>query len=177
MRISIVAAMDKNWIIGKDGKLPWRIPEDLKRFRRITITHPIVMGRATAESLKKPLSQRVNIVLTSGGNDLPKEFYKVDSLREAIKMARNAGAEEVFFIGGAFVFRQAISIVDKMYLTFINHAFEGDTTFPVINWEEWNFTESIHVPKSENAPYEMYFATLERKLPINYADKKPPEED
>lgn len=178
MKLSIVAAMDKNWTIGKDGKLPWRIPLDLKHFRNITIGNPVVMGRKTAESLGKPLSKRVNIVLTGGGDNLQKEFYKVDSIREAIKLAKGAGADELFFIGGAFLFRQALSIVDRLYLTFIDGEFPGDTYFPMLNWDQWNFTDiERHYKGHEGLQNDLYFVVLERILPLDYANSKPPAED
>lgn len=127
--ISIIAAVDEKRGIGKNGKLPWHIPEDLQRFKEITTGHTVIMGRITFESIGKPLPNRVNIVITSQpqlispSNDL----ISVSSLDEAIE---KAGGGEIFIIGGGEIFNLAISKADKLYLTQIEGDFNCDTFFP-----------------------------------------------
>jgi dihydrofolate reductase len=137
--ISIIAALSENKVIGKDQALPWELPGDLKRFRRITKGHPVIMGRKSYEAIGKALPKRTNIVLTRNEDyELPdaKVFHK---LKDAIGFALELD-KEVFVIGGESIFRDALeqNLVDKMYLTHIHKDFEGDTFFPEFNNENWN---------------------------------------
>ena len=133
--ISIIAAIGKNRVIGKDNQLLWHIPDDLKRFKALTIGHPIIMGRKTFESivavLGKPLPGRTNIVVT---RDLLWQYDGVivaHSVEEAIEKARTCeGGEEIFIGGGAEIYRQALPLADKLYLTLIDDEKEGDSYFP-----------------------------------------------
>ena len=125
MKILIIAALDRNRVIGKDGKLPWHLPEDLKRFKRITSGHVVLMGRKTYESLGKPLPNRRNVVLSSQPLE-GVESYR--SLSEALQALE--GIDLVFIIGGGEVFRQALPIADGLYLTIVEGTHEGDAYFP-----------------------------------------------
>jgi dihydrofolate reductase len=120
--ISIIAALGKNRELGKQGALLWRIPEDLKRFKTLTVGHPVVMGRKTFESIGKPLPGRTNLVLSRAGM----------SLEEALKKAKDApGGEEIFIIGGAQIYEQALPFADRLYLTLIEaEASDADAFFP-----------------------------------------------
>ena len=121
----MIAALDRNRVIGRDGKLPWHISEDLKRFKRLTKGHVVLMGRKTYESLGKPLPDRRNIVLSSRA--IPDvESYR--SLAEALRALKDENT--VFIIGGGEVFRQALPIVDGLHLTIVDGKHEGDTFFP-----------------------------------------------
>ena len=121
----MIAALDRNRVIGRDGKLPWHISEDLKRFKRLTKGHVVLMGRKTYESLGKPLPDRRNIVLSSRA--IPDvESYR--SLAEALRALKDENT--VFIIGGGEVFRQALPIVDGLHLTIVDGEHEGDTFFP-----------------------------------------------
>ena len=125
MKIFLIAALDRNRVIGRDGKLPWHISEDLKRFKRLTKGHVVLMGRKTYESLGKPLPDRRNIVLSSRA--IPDvESYR--SLAEALRALKDENT--VFIIGGGEVFRQALPIVDGLHLTIVDGKHEGDTFFP-----------------------------------------------
>ena len=125
MKILMIAALDRNRVIGRDGKLPWHISEDLKRFKRLTKGHVVLMGRKTYESLGKPLPDRRNVVLSSG--PIPGvESYR--SLAEALRALKDE--RTVFVIGGGEVFRQALPIADGLHLTIVDGEHEGDTFFP-----------------------------------------------
>lgn len=132
--------MAKNNVIGKNNDLPWYIPEDLKRFKEVTDGKTVVMGRKTYESiigrLKKPLSNRKNVVITSQADyQVPENVYLVASLDEAID---KYGGEELYIIGGASVYKQAIDKADKLYITLIDEEKEGDAFFPEINKSIWH---------------------------------------
>jgi dihydrofolate reductase len=125
MKLIIIAALSRNRVIGKDGKLPWHISEDLKRFKRLTTGHTVLMGRKTFESLGKPLPNRRNVVLTS--RTLP-EVETYPTLADALRALENE--EKVFVIGGGEVFAQLIDHADALYLTLVDREVEGDTYFP-----------------------------------------------
>lgn len=125
MKIFIIAALDRNRVIGRDGKLPWHLSEDLKRFKRLTKGHVVLMGRKTYESLGKPLPDRRNVVLSS------RPIAGVESYRsfaEALRALKDEDA--VFIIGGGEVFRQALPIADGLLLTIVDGEHDGDTFFP-----------------------------------------------
>jgi dihydrofolate reductase len=125
MRIAIIAAIGKNRVIGKDGKLPWHISDDLKRFKRLTVGHPVLMGRKTWDSLGKPLPNRRNIVITSTPiNDV--ECYRtINAALNALK-----DQQKVFVIGGAQIYGELFGRADELYLTFVDQQIEGDVYFP-----------------------------------------------
>lgn len=127
----IVAIAGKKRVIGKKGGLPWYIPQELKRFKEITMGHPIIMGRKTHESIGKALPGRTNIVITSDPNYTALECIIVHSLEEALRLASlTQGHEEIFIIGGGEIYRQALPKADKLYLTKIEAEIGGDTFFP-----------------------------------------------
>ncbi|HTX88419.1 MAG TPA: dihydrofolate reductase [Bacteroidales bacterium] len=134
--ISIIVAVAENSAIGKNNELLWHIPEDLKRFKRITSGHPVIMGKRTWESLPvKPLPGRHNIVLTDVPNDRFAGATVVFSVPEAVALC--PAGEECFVIGGASVYAQFLPLADRIYLTRVNREFEGDVFFPQINEREW----------------------------------------
>ncbi len=131
MKKSIIVAMTENYVIGKDNKLPWHIPEDLKRFKKITLGKPVIMGRKTFESIGHPLINRTNIVLSKDKSFKADGIIIANSIADALALSPET--DEVFFIGGAKVFEEAYDIVDNIYLTLIHYPFEGDTFFPYKN--------------------------------------------
>lgn len=167
MKISIIAACSQGRVIGKDGQLPWHLPADLKRFKKITLHHAVVMGRKTAESifglLGGPLPGRVNYVLTRNPDFNLPEFYKVKSLHEVVAAIEMTGETEMFFIGGAKVFNDVVHLVDRMYITFIEADIAGDTFFPDVFDDDWNWIEQEKNLPTKKNPYTYYFAVLERK--------------
>ncbi len=138
MKVFIIAAVAKNGVIGRAGKLPWHLPEDLKRFKQLTTGHAVVMGRKTWESIGKPLPGRRNIVLTRHADyPLPSGVARYASLDAAVAACRAAGEKTVFVIGGAQVYSEAFPYADGMYLTQIEQDAEGDVQFPTWNPREW----------------------------------------
>jgi len=161
MIISLIAAMDKNQVIGKNNSLPWNLPADMKYFRDKTKGKPVIMGRKTFESIGKPLPKRTNIIVTRDENYKAESCVVVHSTDEAIKATGNA--EEVMVIGGSQIYKEFLPKANKMYLTLIDAEFDGDTFFPEYNIEEWNETSyEEHERDSENQ-YDYRFVVLERR--------------
>ncbi len=150
--ISIIAAMTKNRAIGKDNKLPWKLPEDLKNFKKLTTGNTIIMGRKTYESIGKPLPNRNNIVVSSTMQ--PSNGVQVcKNIQEALEKAKSHG-KEIFIIGGAQIYEQTIPIADKLYITHVKQEYEGDAFFPEINQADWQ-TEKLE----ENPEFELKLYT------------------
>ncbi|MEW6120265.1 MAG: dihydrofolate reductase [Pseudomonadota bacterium] len=127
-RISVIAALAKNRVIGIENRLPWRLPEDLAHFKALTLGHPILMGRKTFESLGRPLPGRTNIVITRNRDYRKEGCVVADSIPAAVALCRDAS--EVFFIGGAELYAQVIPLADRLYLTEVDIEAEGDAWFP-----------------------------------------------
>lgn len=158
--LSLIVAMSENRVIGVDNRLPWHIPEDLKRFKKITSGHAIIMGRKTFESIGKPLPNRTNIVITRNKDYLVEGVVTCFSLREAVEWAGRApGSEEIFIIGGGEIFKEALPKAGRIYLTEVQWPFEGDAFFPA--FEESAFREVSRESLSENPPATLRL--LERK--------------
>jgi dihydrofolate reductase len=167
MLISLIFAVDEDNAIGFDNRLPWHLPADLKHFKSITMGHFIIMGRRTAESIGKALPGRTNIAVTSNSEFNRAGILPAPSLSAALRMARDAGENEAFIIGGATLFKEAMPLASKYYLTVIHHIFGADTYLPAIDWKEWNIlSESTHAPDEKNK-YSYTFFELERKLFTN----------
>jgi len=128
--ISIIAVIGKNRELGKNNQLIWRIPEDLKRFKKITKGHPVIMGQRTFESIGKPLPDRLNIILTRDEKYQPPGVQIVHSINEAIKTAKDEYTDEIFIIGGAQIFNQTINLTNKLYLTLVDKSEKADCFFP-----------------------------------------------
>ncbi|MBI2020803.1 dihydrofolate reductase [Candidatus Daviesbacteria bacterium] len=127
----VVAAAGKKRVIGQKGKLPWYIPNELKRFKEITMGHPIIMGRKTHESIGRVLPGRTNIVITSQENYSAPGCKVAHNLDEALRLATLAqGNDEIFVIGGGQIYEQAMQVTNKLYLTYVDKEIEGDTFFP-----------------------------------------------
>lgn len=129
MQLSLIAAVARNGVIGRDGALPWRLPADLARFKRLTSGHTIVMGRKTWESIGRPLPKRTNVILSSR-LEAPSGTWVVPSLEDAIARARAAGETNLFVIGGARVYAEALPAADVLELTRVDAEVEGDVLFP-----------------------------------------------
>lgn len=159
--LSIIAAMDRNRLIGRDNQLPWQLPADLQHFKSTTMGKPIVMGRKTWESLGRPLPGRVNIVITRNTAYQAEGTTVVHSLEEALTVASDA--EEIMIIGGANLYTQALAQVERLYLTRVEGSFEGDAWFPEFSDADWQLQSSeMHEPDEKNRhPYR--FETLFRK--------------
>lgn len=157
--ISLIVAMDKNRLIGDGKKIPWHLPADFAYFKETTTGHLIIMGRATFESIGRPLPNRKNIVLTRG--DFSHEGVEVaHSFDEARALAKDS--DEVFVIGGAQVYTQALPTADRLYITFIEGVFTGDTFFPEIDWSLWRQVKDEKREPDERNQHAMRFAIFER---------------
>ncbi|WP_102263314.1 dihydrofolate reductase [Mesobacillus jeotgali] len=161
--ISLIWAMDENRVIGYHNQLPWRLPEDLKFFKRVTMGHPIAMGRKTYESIGKPLPGRENIVITRDEDYGPEGCTVIHSIEEMLAYAAENKSEEIFVIGGAEIFKEVLHHADKLYLTMIHHQFEGDTFFPVFDIDKWELESREIGLKDEKNPYDYEFLIYKRK--------------
>lgn len=142
MILSLVVAAAENNVIGKDGKLPWDLPNDLKHFREITGGKPVIMGRKTFASIGRPLPHRENIVITRQPKLKIPGCVVVHSLQEALRHAeKQLGAKEAFVIGGGGIFADVLPLADRIYLTRVHGIFEGDAFFPLLQPEIWEEVE------------------------------------
>lgn len=164
-KISIIAAISENRVIGNENKLLWHIPEDMKRFKKLTTGHAVIMGRKTYESIGKPLPKRTNIIITRDEDYKTEGCLVVHSLAEAIRLAKELPADakamagkKIFIIGGGQIFEQAIKLADKLYLTTVEGEFAGDTFFP----DYANFKKIVYEKKSQDNNYRYTFLELER---------------
>jgi dihydrofolate reductase len=140
MTVSLIAAVAADNVIGNAGRLPWRLPDDLARFKRLTMGHAVVMGRRTFESMGKPLAGRRNIVLTrDAGLSLP--GCEMARNREAV-LAAASGDEDLFVIGGASIYGIFLPVAGRMYLTHVEGSFPGDTFFPEPGWDHWRIVRT-----------------------------------
>lgn len=163
MILSLIAAFDENLLIGNGGALPWKIPADMKRFKILTMGYPVVMGSRTYKSIGKPLPGRINIVLTRSKANENNRVLFVSSISEAIRLAETAKAKEIFFIGGASIYKLVLPIVQRLYITRILDFFKGDTFFPdTVYWREWKLLEGTVLRKGEGTDYELVFQRYER---------------
>ncbi|WIF94904.1 dihydrofolate reductase [Caminicella sporogenes] len=162
MNISIIAAMDKNGLIGKNGVLPWHLPKDLEYFKKVTTGHIVIMGRKTYESLGKPLQKRRNIVLTNNKSFKADGVEIVYSVEEALSKIYKKD-EEVFIIGGKKIYEQFISVSNKLYITKIEYEFKGDTYFPYIDYNDWELVSIKRGILDELNPYKYYYYIYKRR--------------
>ncbi|TQV89123.1 type 3 dihydrofolate reductase [Aliikangiella coralliicola] len=147
--ISLVCAMAKNRVIGKDNQMPWHLPADLKHFKSVTLGKPIVMGRKTYESIGRPLPGRRNIVISRNSDYQVEGCDTATSLESALALLE--GVEEVMVIGGGRIYSQALAMADKLFLTFIDLDIEGDTHFPEFEHLALNEVKrEIHEPDEKN---------------------------
>lgn len=160
MTLSIIAAMGSNRVIGDHNTLPWHLPADFQHFKKLTMGHSVIMGRKTYESIGKPLPKRRNIVITRQAGLEIRGCKVVGSLEDAIQLARNEA--EVFVIGGAQIFEQALPFANRMHLTFIDNEFSGDTYFPEYKIGEWRETKRKKISADAENPFNYSFVTLER---------------
>lgn len=162
--LSIVVAMDRNRLIGRGNALPWRLPADLKHFKAVTMGKPILMGRRTYESIGRPLPGRTNIVVSRDPHYAAPGCTVVPTIDAALAAA--AGAPEIMLIGGAQLYAELLPRTQRIYLTRIDAAFEGDTWFPELVPADWRELErSDHAPDEQN-PYPYSFVLLERRVPV-----------
>ena len=164
MKVTLLAAMALNRVIGRRGALPWHLPEDLKRFKRRTDGHVIIMGRRTFESLNGPLPNRRPIVITRRDDfDAPGATLS-HSLDEALDLARAWGEQEVFIVGGAAIYALALPCADRLEITLVHAEVKGDTYFPEFDRAAWTMTEDDHRQADERHPHAFSFRCYERAV-------------
>ncbi|HLE94250.1 MAG TPA: type 3 dihydrofolate reductase [Sulfuricaulis sp.] len=159
-RVSLIAAMSENRIIGINNKLPWHLPADLRHFRRLTTGHPVIMGRRNYESIGKPLPNRTNIVVTRNPDYRAAGCLVTHSLDDAMNSAGNDS--EIFIIGGAEIYRQAFDRANRIFITLIHARIEGDTYFPEFEGPPWREISRERHERDENNPYSFSFLIYER---------------
>ena len=173
MQVALVAAVAENGVIGRDNGLPWRLSTDMKRFRATTMGKPVIVGRKTWESFpKRPLPGRLNIVVTRDRNYPAEGAEVVTSLHDALILARTRarctpGLEEVCVIGGGEIYRQALPLADRLYITHVVASPDGDTRFPDIDPTVWKELSSESVPAGEKDSHPTRFVVYARREQIS----------
>ena len=161
MTLSLVVAASSNNVIGRDGGLPWHLPDDLRQFKRLTTGKAVIMGRSTYESIGRPLPDRRNIVMTRNADYVADGCDVVSSVSEAMDAVE--GAEEVMIIGGGQVYRDFLPLANRIYLTRVQAEVEGDTYFPEIDEATWRLVSSEHHAADEKHRYAFDVMVFERR--------------
>ena len=157
--LSLIWAMDRNRVIGKDNGLPWRLPADMAYFREVTTGHTVIMGRRTFESIGRPLKGRRNVILSRDRSYAQPGCEIAHGVEEVLDRFRG---QTLFVIGGAEVYRAFLPYAEKLYVTCIDHAFEGDETFPEFDLSDWRVVSERQGVMDEKNPYPHTFKVLER---------------
>jgi dihydrofolate reductase len=161
MIVTAVVATSENHAIGKDNKLLWYLPADLKHFKQITTGHTVIMGRKTYDSVGKPLPNRRNIIITRQAIEIP-GCEVVNSIQAALALCKDE--PEVFIVGGADIYKQAMHLTNRIYLSIVHKQFEADSFFPEINKDEWKEVSREDYQPDEKNLYAYSFITLEREI-------------
>ena len=159
MYITIVVAISSNYAIGKNNQLLWHLPNDLKHFKDITAGGTVIMGRKTYDSVGRPLPKRRNIIITRQTIEIA-GCEVVNSLDAAIALCEDEA--EIFIVGGAEIYRQAMHICNRIYLTIVHHSFDADTFFPEIDYKDWKETTREDHETDEKHAFNYSFITLEK---------------
>lgn len=160
--LSHIVAASENNIIGKEGNLPWHLPNDFKYFKNKTWSMPVIMGRNTFESLKKDLTGRINIVVTTKSDWHPQNVFIAHNIPAAIDKAKECEAKEIFIIGGGEIFKQTMDKVDRIYLTRVHTTVEGDTSYPELDESKWKLVKEESHPADEKNNYPYTFEVWEK---------------
>jgi dihydrofolate reductase len=160
--VALIAAVAGNGVIGRDGGLPWHLPADLARFRKLTLGHHLIVGRHTWESIGRPLPGRRMVVVSGRGLALPEGVALAHSLEEALALAARAGEAEAFVGGGARLYREALPLAGRLYLTRVLADVAGDVTFPELEPSAWRVVTREEHPADDRHAYPFAFVTLER---------------
>jgi dihydrofolate reductase len=162
MRVSLIVAVSKNGVIGREGDLPWHLPADLSHFKRTTMGHHLIIGRRTWDEVGKPLPGRTMVVVTRNRRFAPEGARVVRSVEQALEVA--AGDDEPFIAGGSQIYRICLGrdLVDRVYLTRIHAEVEGDTFFPEFDLDEWELVSEEHHDADEKNEFDHSFLVYER---------------
>ncbi len=169
MKISLIAAMAENRVIGRDNRLPWHLPDDLKRFKRLTTGHTVIMGRKTYEAIGKPLPDRRSIVVTTRPlteRASPDSVVAAGSIDEALELAGGVGGvggeAEVFVAGGEAIYRLTLPQADRLHLTLVHAEIPGDAHFPPLDLSQWKLIEDERHEANQRHAYAFSFRTYDR---------------
>ena len=164
--LSLIVAMSENHVIGVNNKLPWRLPNDLQYFKRVTMGKPVVMGRKTFESIGKPLPGRRNIVISRQSDYSVAGVDVVDSLTSAVALGKDIafidGHDEVMVIGGAQIYQQALALAERLYITHVAANIEGDAFFPQVDWQSYQEVAREDFVAQDANPYDYSFVVYDR---------------
>ncbi|WP_298780054.1 dihydrofolate reductase [uncultured Polaribacter sp.] len=160
--VTVIAAIAKNYALGKDNDLIWHLPADLKRFKKVTTGHHILMGRNTFESIGKPLPNRTTIIITRNNNYFKDGCLIANSIKDAIEMA--SSDDEIYIIGGAQIYKQTLenNLADAIDLTIVHHEFDADVFFPEIDLKIWKEISRIDFKADEKNKYDYSFVRFEK---------------
>ncbi|MEH8117405.1 type 3 dihydrofolate reductase [Aeromonas allosaccharophila] len=163
MKISMIAAMAHDRVIGKDNQMPWHLPADLAHFKRVTLGKPVLMGRKTFESIGRPLPGRRNLVISRNPGYQAEGIEVVGSVEAALAQLAGSAVEELMVIGGGHLYAEMLPSADCLYLTQINLAVEGDTRFPAFDDGQWQRIDCESHPADEKNPHPYSFETWQRR--------------
>ncbi|MFM5293430.1 type 3 dihydrofolate reductase [Aeromonas veronii] len=163
MKISMIAAMAHDRVIGKDNQMPWHLPADLAHFKRVTLGKPVLMGRKTFESIGRPLPGRRNLVISRNPDYQVEGIEVVGSVEASLALLAGSSVEELMVIGGGHLYAEMLPSADCLYLTRIDLAVEGDTRFPVIDDGQWQRVDCESHPADEKNPYPYSFEIWQRR--------------
>jgi dihydrofolate reductase len=161
MKISLIVAMDSNRVIGLDGKMPWHLSADLKRFKQITLGSPILMGRKTFDAIGRPLPGRENLIISRNPDYRQPGCRVFTDIESALRHAH--ASPELFVIGGATLYEAMLAQAEYLYLTLIHHEFVGDTRFPAIDYAAWRTLERVDVANDSSVDFAYSFLKLARR--------------
>jgi dihydrofolate reductase len=165
MKVSLIVAMAEGGVIGRAGRLPWHLPADMARFKRLTMDHHLIMGRRTWESIGRALPGRRMLVVSRRATELalPEGVRGVSSLAEALQIAEQAGDDEAFVAGGGAIYRDALPRADRLYLTWVRAEVTGDTFFPPVDPADWREVVREEVAADDRNPHATSFTIFDRK--------------
>ncbi len=164
MKVTAIVAVDQNFGIGKNNRLLWHLPDDLKFFKSKTSGHAVVMGRKTFDSLGRPLPKRLNVVITRQKDFPPDGVEVVHSLENALDLVKDRGEENCFIIGGGEIYRQAMPLCDVLLITRVHHSFEAEVFFPEPDAEQWQRIWFEEHPQDEKHAHAFTFEEYRRKI-------------
>ena len=168
MKVSLIVAKAENEAIGKDNDLIWHLRDDLRYFSAVTKGHFVIMGRMNYDSIPdkyRPLPGRTNVVVTRNKSFEAEDCVVVNSIQEGLEIAKENNEEETFVIGGGQIYKESLDadLVDKLYITYVHHEFDGDVYFPEFDMSKWKKTSEIFHPKDEKHEYSFSYVTYEKK--------------
>lgn len=163
MRVSFIVAKAQNNVIGINNTLPWHLKDDLQNFKKITMGHHLIMGRKTFESIGKPLPGRMSFVISNSSHPNQSNVFWFNSIFRAIKQAERNGESELFIIGGEKIFKYALSLVDRIYLTEVHGDIKGDVYFPQLSLKNWKKVSEQPFAKNADNDHDFTFMILDRK--------------